>query len=207
MKVTSQLGKKIIYQNVDRDLRSVEIKKCINLLIKANVLLPCYHVDANIPLVSGVDYSVKKIYFLDIGLIHSIHKLSWQEFDELFEKSFVSKGYLAEQFIAQHLGYHLDIKKSPELYYWLRDKSRSKAEIDFILQHNGEIIPIEVKAARGGRLKSMEVFSREKQISNGYKFSGEFFYQEDIKIDENVYCKINNIPYYAIEHFINKNIM
>jgi predicted AAA+ superfamily ATPase len=199
------LGKKVIYQHFDRNLRSGEIKKSIELFIRANILYPCYHTNATgVPLLATVDHSIFKLYFLDIGLVNCAQQLSWHSLQELFFGSFVSKGFLAEQFIAQHLAYDLNPNQNPELLFWLKDKSVEKAEVDFIVGHNNKIIPIEVKAGKGGRLKSMAVLSETVGIRTGIKFSAEFFHQDKIRINGLNVMDIENWPYYAVEGFLEK---
>lgn len=207
------LGKKLIYQKLDSELKSTEIKKCIQLFQRANLITPCYHsLASGQPLRATIDQSVFKIYFLDIGLINAAHKLSWHELDNEFENSFVTKGFLAEQFIAQHLSYSDISMSGPETLFWLKDKTLGKAEIDFLVSITGNITPIEVKAGKGGRLKSFEIFAKEKKninpkITKGIKFSKEYFFTEKIKIDEKFLFEIENWPYYSIEGFIKNRLL
>jgi predicted AAA+ superfamily ATPase len=213
-KLPFQLGKKLIYQHLDPDAKSAEIKKAIQLFIRANIITPCYHVTAaDLPLKAGIDFNILKIYFLDIGLVNCMHQFSWRDFQEMFEQSFATKGFLAEQFISQHLSYQMNPTGNPETLFWLKDKSTGKAEIDFLVSLNGKVTPIEVKAGKGGRLKSFEVFAREKNILKGYKFSNEYIHKEKIKIVKDstttntckdTYFEVENWPYYSIEGFIEK---
>ncbi len=48
--------------------------------------------------------------------------------------------------------------KKPELYYWVRETKSSSAEIDYVISNGSDIIPIEVKAGKTGRLKSLHQF-------------------------------------------------
>ncbi len=204
-KIPFQLGKKIIYQHIERDMKSAEIKKYVEMLRLAHILVPCYHVNATqLPVASTIDHSVLKFYFLDIGLLNAIHKINWDDFNDLFDSSFETKGFLAEQFISQHLAYAYNQNNQPENYFWLKDKDKDKAEIDFIWSHNKKVLPIEVKAAKGNRLKSLQVFAQEKNIDLAIKFSNEYFYDDKVKLAENSYLQVKNWPYYAVEGFIAK---
>ncbi|MEI8348349.1 MAG: DUF4143 domain-containing protein, partial [Pseudomonadota bacterium] len=194
------LGKKIIYQHLDRDSRSIEVKKVIEILILAGPIIPCYHSESSgIPLKASIDHSIFKVYFLDVGLMNYLHELSWMELESIFEKGFLTKGLIAEQFIAQHLAFLGEGKKPPELLYWLRDKSIQKAEVDFVLGLHQKIIPVEVKAEKGGRLKSLQIFSNEKNSFEAIKFSKEWFYQEQIGRDDGSKLLVNNRPLYSVE--------
>ena len=63
--VITQLGKKIIYQKLDEGRNSRDIKKALELLIDARVILKCIHSNANtIPLMGEMDETIFKIYFL-----------------------------------------------------------------------------------------------------------------------------------------------
>ncbi len=197
------LGKKIIYQHLDRESRSVEIKKIVNLMLLAHLLLPTYHCEAGgVPLRATVDYSIQKMFFLDIGLLNFLHRVSWREIEKVFEESFGTKGLLAEQFIAQHLAYRHQGYEPPELFYWLRDKSTQKAELDFVIESKSKVLPIEVKASRGGRLRSLLVFAAEKNCKQAIKFSCQWFSQESLVTSHKQKIQIQNIPLYAVEGWL-----
>ena len=53
-----------------------------------------------------------------------------------------------EQFVGQELLAYLNPFQERQLYFWARDKKNSQAEVDFVIQHKGYIIPIEVKAGK-----------------------------------------------------------
>lgn len=206
-KLPFHLGVKLIYQHLDRESKSSEIKKCIELFIRANILIPTYHTDGNtLPLKSQMDMNVFKIYFLDIGLVNCLHEFSWDGFNKVFDDVFSTKGFLAEQFVAQHMAYQINKTTAPELMYWLRDKDSSKAEIDFLVSAHDTILPIEVKSQSGGKLKSLKVFAEVKSHSLAYKLSKNWFDQELIKISNEKVLKVESWPLYAIESLINKKL-
>ncbi|NJL27362.1 MAG: DUF4143 domain-containing protein [Thermoanaerobaculia bacterium] len=74
----------------------------------------------------------------------------------------VGRGALAEQLVGQHLLYSGPSWEPPQLYYWMREKQGSAAEVDYLLAQGAEILPVEVKAGKTGRLKSLHLFLREK---------------------------------------------
>jgi len=57
-----------------------------------------------------------------------------------------------------------------ELFYWQKEQSKGSAEVDYIIQEKSSIIPIEVKAGKSGRLKSLHIFMREKAVQLLSKF-------------------------------------
>lgn len=199
----SQLGKKIIYQRFDPNSQSRDIRRILELLIDARVILPCTHTNANsTPLAGESDQSIQKIYFLDIGLVNAMMDLDFISIDNEFKNNFNTKGVLAEQFVAQHLAYCGNNSLPPLLYYWLRDKGSQKGEIDFIFQDSGNIYPIEVKATETGHLKSLFYFIMEKKQSVAFKISLSLFSNKKVEHqikNEKVTAQLINIPQYAIE--------
>lgn len=204
-----QLGKKIIYQRIDSTAQARDTRRIIELLIDARVLLPCLHSDGNnIPLLGEADPSIQKLYFLDVGLMNCLMRLDLEAIDHEFENSFNTKGIISEQFVAQHLAYIYGSSTPPELFYWLKDKGSQKGEIDFLLQDRNEIIPVEVKATKGGHLKSLFYFVKEKKKSKTVKVSMDEFSVEEISHvinDEIIIAHLTNLPLYAIGSILNIN--
>lgn len=71
-----------------------------------------------------------------------------------------------------------------------RTNERSTSEVDFIVQHQGEVIPIEVKAGENTRSKSFRLFCDKYQPKQAYRFS---------LLDFKTESWMENIPLYAIE--------
>jgi predicted AAA+ superfamily ATPase len=167
--VPRRLGEKIKYSEIDREAKSRDLKKCVELLTLARVLIPVFHSESSgIPLEGQKDDSIYKLFFLDMGLVTNMLQIHPSE---ILEDQLLSmfEGKLAEQFIAQHLYYRQDFTR-PRLHYWLRDHGSQKAELDFVIDKNGQVIPCEVKASEGGRLKSLAVFMILKKYKIAYKF-------------------------------------
>ncbi|MBT3218262.1 MAG: ATP-binding protein, partial [Proteobacteria bacterium] len=97
-----------------------------------------------------------RLQFLDTGLLNYAVGLQsdFFAFDDLH--SFY-RGRLAEHIVGQELQCQdPDIKYKP--LFWVREKRQSKAEVDFIVQHRGLVIPVEVKAGKTGKLRSLHQF-------------------------------------------------
>ena len=75
----------------------------------------------------------------------------------------INSGGMAEQLAGQLLRSVTPGYVPPLLYYWQRGKKGSEAEIDYVIQHEHQIIPIEVKAGTTGSLKSLHQFMKEKR--------------------------------------------
>lgn len=169
--VPSHLGQKVKYIEIDPHQKSRDLRQAIQTLLYAKVIMASYHTNATgIPLSAFKDETIFKLYFLDIGLALTHMEEAFQ--NTLHGDSILS-GSIAEQYINQHLSY-LNPEKEPELFYWLRDKSSAKAELDIIFSKENQIIPIEVKSNNRGQLKSLNVFMAEhKKIKKAVLISGE----------------------------------
>jgi hypothetical protein len=78
---------------------------------------------------------------------------------------------VAEQFVGQHLLHAGDFYEEPELHCWMRQKSQSSAEVDYVFSVGEQVIPVEVKAGKTGTLKSLHVFLGEKDRTFGLRFN------------------------------------
>jgi len=106
-------------------------------------------------------------------------------------------GAVAEQFVGQELLAYQSPYTRPLLFYWAREAKNSNAELDYLIQKEGEAIPIEVKSGSTGRLKSMHMFMEKYQVRQGIKISQAPYDSKN---------QIISIPLYALEGFIRKNI-
>lgn len=199
----THLGRKVKYQEIDEQSKARETRRVLELLTQARIILMCYHCEASgTPLWATEEQDIYKLYFLDIGLVNAIHGLDYRSIENEISEKFVTKGFLAEQFVAQHLNSFYGSALTPRLNFWLRDKGASKGEVDFLIQHRNQIIPIEVKASAGGQLKSLFYFSSEKQIHKAIKISTHPFAYKTISHivnKKNHSINLIELPFYAIE--------
>src|SRR5690606_32461839 len=182
---------------------SRDIKKALELLIDARVILKCNHTNANTPPLMGeMDEAIFKIYFLDVGLVNAMMRLDFENLSNEMKNNFNTKGMIAEQFVAQHLAYLHNETRGPELFYWLRDKGSQKGEIDFLIQRGDQIFPIEVKSSSAGHLKSLFYFVKEKRKKKAVKVSLDDYSIESISqmIDgDKIEVELESLPQFAIE--------
>lgn len=205
------VGKKIKYSNISRDERSTGIKTAINLLIKAQLYTPAYHSDCSgVPLRAGKDEKIYKLYFLDIGLLNYLQGLDWKSIADMEARTLVNEGVLAKQYIAQHLAYRFEGLESPELFYWLRERKSSNAEIDFVVSKGAKIVPIEVKAGKSGGLKSLQQFLLHKKTSMACRFDintasiQDPSYQIPLNgTNTDVNYRLLSLPLYLVERLMN----
>lgn len=169
--VPSAAGEKAKYSNIDPNEKARELRKAIGLLEKANVISCVYHSKCpGLPLKVGKDDKVYKMFFLDIGLMNRICGIENLPVSQLEKREFINEGKMAEQFIQQHLLRIGRKNEKPELFYWLREGRTVNAEIDFVIQAAGQMVPIEVKAGTSGSLKSLHRFIHEKKLKKAVRF-------------------------------------
>ena len=193
--IVEQAGSKFNYSKVEQyNIR--QIKESVELLQKAGLVISIVHTSANgIPLGAQVNHKKQKFILLDTGIFQRL--LGLELSDILFSNDFsvINKGFIAEQLVGLEL-----LKSSPsydqvQLYYWHRESGKSNAEVDYIVQKNEKIIPIEVKSGTSGKMQSMNLFLEEKQSEYGIRTSLENFAQYD---------KIKVYPLYAIGNLLTK---
>jgi len=66
-----------------------------------------------------------------------------------------------------------ELYAEPEAFCWMREKSQSSAEVDYVISFGETIVPVEVKAGKTGTLKSLHVFLREKERSFALRFNAD----------------------------------
>jgi predicted AAA+ superfamily ATPase len=183
-------NRKFIYGQLKKGARAKDFETAINWLIDAGLVLKTNRIEKpTLPLNAYVDYNSFKLFLVDIGLLNAIGNLNPQI---LLEKNTILteyKGALTEQFVCQQL------KIKTELYYWTA--SNATAEIDFIIQQENEIIPIEVKAEENLKSKSLKVFVEKFENKNAIRLSMNKFRMESW---------LTNIPLYAVNGITDKNL-
>ena len=195
------MGQKIKYSHLDPDSKSVQVKEALDYLNLAKVIHLVYHSHATgLPLRSQIDNKIFKAIFLDIGLLCSALGLSHLSIIHAPDWAWINRGSLAEQFIGQTLFQLFPTYQTPELFYWVREQAQSSAELDYVWQYENQIIPIEVKAGKTGRLKSLHYFIHEKHWPCAVRFNADMpsILDETVKIpnqDELSY-RLLSMPFY-----------
>lgn len=170
-RVPGIVGKKVKYTEISREEKSIDLKAALGLLELARVLYKIHHSSANgIPIRAERKERDFKLLFLDIGLMMwslGLNLLGLQDNKIILS----NKGALAEQFIGQQLFNQQESYTEPELYYWNREKGGTSSELDYLIQVNGRIIPVEVKSGTTGSLKSLHVFASDKKSDMAVRFN------------------------------------
>ena len=170
-------NKKFIYGMLKEGARAKEFEIALEWLQDAGLLYKVNRTKAGkMPLTAYEDFAAFKVFILDVGLLSAMGKLTSQiilDGDAIFEEF---KGALTEQYVFQQLKMHKDI----DIYYWSADNS--SGEIDFIVQKEGVITPIEVKSSENLQSKSLLSFIKRHPELKGLRFSmSEYKDQEWMK--------------------------
>jgi uncharacterized protein len=196
------VAKKMIFSHLAPDSKSRDVSLCVDQLRLAKIIYLAYRCDANgIPLRAEINPTHFKPIFLDIGLYLTMLSLNPLDIEPEKDLNLINQGALMEQFIGQQLLCQKADYKEPELEYWARENKSSSAEIDFVISHHSDIIPIEVKSGKTGSLKSLQVFCYEKNSSLAVRFNSDYpsIFKESRKImDHNAEYTLLSLPHYMI---------
>lgn len=183
--IPAQLAKenrKFIYGAVKEGARAKDFELAIEWLQDAGLI---YKVNrckkAQLPLAAYEDLSAFKIFMSDIGLMCAMSNVPVQSLlsgNVLFSDF---KGALTEQYVLQQLKVHSLLS----IYYWSAENSRG--EIDFLLQRDEQIIPIEVKAEENLQAKSLRVFVERNPNLRGVRLSMSPYREQDWLVNYPLY--------------------
>jgi predicted AAA+ superfamily ATPase len=188
--VAKRVGSKFMYADLTNQFKNEQIKEALELLRLAGLIYPTIHSSANgIPIGAEIDHKKIKYLLFDTGIYLNILGLNLGEILLSDEVSFVNKGNIAELHVGIEIVKNAYQHKFPELYYWHRESRNSQAEVDYVIQQNEDLIPIEVKAGKSGAMKSMHLFLTEKNRNIGIRIALENFSEFE---------KIKVLPLYAV---------
>lgn len=177
-------NKKFVYGVVREGARAKDFELAIMWLVECGLLLKSHRVSKPaMPLIAYQDSAVFKLFLVDVGLLSAMAQLDSKTLimgNAIFTEF---KGAQMEQFVMQEL-----VAAGNEyIGYWTNEKST--AEVDFVVQHAGEVFPIEVKAEINVRAKSFKLFCEKFHPRLAYRSSLLPFHQEEW---------MTNLPLYGI---------
>lgn len=183
--ITVQLSKKntrFQYKLIKKGGRASEFENAIEWLCLSGIVSQVYKAEKiKKPLENYRDIDAFKIYVSDLGLLCAKKDLAANDILYMVEELNDFKGGMAENYVNVQLeinGY--------KTYYW---ESARGAEIDFVIQRDGKLIPIEVKSADNTKAKSLKVYMETYKPAYAIKISAKNFGFENGK-------KI--VPLYAV---------
>lgn len=208
----TQATKKFVYSRVPGEYKTAEVKKALDLLIKAGILIPVTHSSGNgLPLGDESDESIRKILLLDTGLMLRLLNMTMGDTSAITSQiltataaDLVNKGPMAEMLAGLELLHYLTPNLHHDLYYWVRQAKNATAEIDYLLSRDMKVLPFEVKAGVQGGMKSLWEFMREKKLERAVRCSLENFGKFDY-VDAEAEGAIRHVevyPLYALSQFV-----
>ncbi len=158
-------NKKFIYGAVKKGGRAKDFELAIQWLLDAGIIYKVNRIsEPKLPLKFNEDFDAFKLFLLDCGLLACMADAPADQMlvgDNAFTEF---KGAFTEQFVAQQLK---TLNLTP--YYW--SNSKTPAEIDFVVQHGGRVIPVEVKAEENVRSRSLAQFVKDNPGLKGLRIS------------------------------------
>lgn len=175
-------NKKFQYKLVQKGSTATIFGVAIDWLNASGIVLKCTKIEHGfMPLTAYQDFSSFKLYMSDVGLLTVKSGISQQMILSPIDTNNTFSGAITENYVAQALqtnGYNL--------YYW---ESKSIAEIDFVIQKDNLIIPIEVKAGTNTRSRSLAVYLSKYKTDYAIRISAKNFGFEN---------GIKSVPLYSV---------
>ncbi len=182
--ITVQLSKKntrFQYKLIKKGGRASESENAIEWLTLSGIATRIYQVEQAVkPLENYRNIDSFKTYVSDVGLLCAKKDVVAEDVLYLSEELNDFKGGMTENYVCCQL-----IANGYTCYYWLSSRG---AEVDFIIQRAGKIIPVEVKSAENTKAKSLSVYIETYKPEYSIKISGKNFGFEN---------GIKTIPLYA----------
>ena len=186
-----QLGRKFKYSLIEGDFRKRELAPALDLLVTAGVAYKVYYsAGQGSPLGAQIDPQDYKGIFFDAGLAQSILDFDSAQWFLNPHTEIINKGAVVEAFVGQELFAYGDPTIKSNAYYWHREGRAGQAEVDYLIQVDAAIIPVEVKSGSGRTLQSLLIFL-DSHVKSPYaiRFSAQNY---------SVYNRIYSYPLYAI---------
>jgi len=175
--ITVQLSKKntrFQYKLIKKGGRASEFENAIEWLCLSGIVSQVYKVEQiKKPLENYRDIDAFKIYVSDLGLLAAKKDLTANDILYMVDELNDFKGGMAENYVNVQLTIN-----AYQTYYW---QSERGAEIDFIIQREGRLIPIEVKSADNTKAKSLKIYMETYKPDYAIKLSAKNFGFEDGK--------------------------
>lgn len=176
--IPAQLAKennKFQYKIVQRGGTATIFGESIEWLQFAGIVLKCQKLEHGfIPVSAYADLSNFKLYMGDIGMLTLHSRIPLQVLLSPVEADNIFLGSMAENYVAQALA-----AKGVDLFYW---QSEGKAEIDFVLQNDDGVVPVEVKKGYRNRSRSLSLFAKRYHSPYAIRISKKNFgFENDVK--------------------------
>lgn len=186
--IPSQLArdnKKFIYGALRKGARANDFEIAIQWLVDSGLVHKVHRISKPVvPLKFYEDMASFKLFLLDCGLLGALSETPPEQIligDNVFEEY---KGAFTENYVLQQL------KSLPRTFVYYYCNDNSTLEIDFVVQHEAHVIPIEVKAEENLRAKSLRQFVTDNSGLHGVRFSMSDYREQDW---------LTNVPLWAVK--------
>lgn len=175
----SNQSNKFQYSKLNKNARSRDYIEPLNWLISSSMIYKSNLIkNIQIPLKGFIDENCFKLYLSDVGLLTSLLGVKYN--DIILDNLEIYKGIITENYVATQF-----VSNKNDLYYW---SSSNKAEIDFLLYNDDGIIPVEVKANKNIKSKSLNMYIEKFKPKYSIRISNKNFGFEN---------GIKSVPLYA----------
>lgn len=191
----SEAGKRIKFQGFGKSgYGSREVGEALRTLEKAFLISIIYPTTgAKLPITPELKKS-PRLHLLDTGLMNYMAGIQ-KEIIGTTDLNTVYQGTVIEHLVGQEL-LSENYNALSALNFWVREKTTSSAEVDYVIANNGKLIPIEVKSGKVGKLKSLHLFMTESPSNIAVRFyAGEVSITKAITQSGKKYDLLN-LPYY-----------
>lgn len=185
--IPSQLArdnKKFIYGALRKGARANDFEIAIQWLVDSGLVHKVHRISKPVvPLKFYEDMASFKLFLLDCGLLGALSETPPEQIligDNVFEEY---KGAFTENYVLQQL------KSLPRTFVYYYSNDNSTLEIDFVVQHEAHVVPIEVKAEENLRAKSLRQFVTDNSGLHGVRFSMSDYREQDW---------LTNVPLWAV---------
>lgn len=186
----SKENKKFIYGVAKKGGRAKEFEEAIQWLIDAGLIIKVGRVNnPTMPLKVYEDLSAFKLYLLDVGLLGAMAEIDPATLilpNDMKE----GKGMFTENFVCTHLAASIE----QSIFYYSKDNS--PLEIDFMIQHGANIVPIEVKSEENLKSKSLSALLQQNENLHGIRFSMSPYREQE---------RMTNVPLYGAGVYFTKD--
>lgn len=194
--IPKQLAKennKFVFSHVKEGKRAHELEAALQWLKNAGLIELLELVrNAEVPIAMNADATYFKVYMSDIGLLSRRLGLTIENFINDNDTLRTFTGAVKENYVLNEL-----ISQKKNAFFW---RSGNTAELDFIYENGGKVIPLEVKAATNTRAKSYRQFCKKYYSQTGYKASLKNIAENDVEGTKTI-----SLPLYLIwnmDHFV-----
>jgi len=188
-------GQRIKFERFgESDYRSREVGEAFRLLEKAMLLEMAYPYSGfQIPVTPELKRS-PKLLWLDTGIVNYVAGIQ----KEIFNVKDITgawRGKVAEHIVGQEL-LSENIDFSAKRNFWVRNAHTSEAEVDFIIQHDSRVIPVEVKSGHNSKLRSLHLFMDEVEHQTAIRIWSGAFSVDKVTTTSGKSFNLYNIPFY-----------